>query len=283
MQWGLPHSLGHYVDFGSAVLTLALFPVDICLMRFQLYGSDLPDFAIDPVTAITTRCRNLSRPARPSRKANPVQSGYTPMSCSSHSDLTVETEAQQRVLRIALALNATMFIVGLIAGLLGQSSSLIADALDMLADAFAYAIALGAVGRSARFKAGTATLSGSLLLLLGVMVLLDVGRRALLGSEPESAVMMAVAFVSLLVNATVLRMLRRYREGEVHLRATWIFTRVDVIANIGVILSGLLILLTGSRFPDLVVGGAIGVYVVKEAIEILSEAREARAGEERDE
>jgi cation diffusion facilitator family transporter len=205
------------------------------------------------------------------------------MSCSSHSDLTVETEAQQRVLRIALALNATMFIVGLIAGLLGQSSSLIADALDMLADAFAYAIALGAVGRSARFKAGTATLSGSLLLLLGVMVLLDVGRRALLGSEPESAVMMAVAFVSLLVNATVLRMLRRYREGEVHLRATWIFTRVDVIANIGVILSGLLILLTGSRFPDLVVGGAIGVYVVKEAIEILSEAREARAGEERDE
>ena len=203
------------------------------------------------------------------------------MSCSSHSDLTVETEAQQRVLRIALALNATMFIVGLIAGLLGQSSSLIADALDMLADASAYAIALGAVGRSARFKAGAATLSGSLLLLLGVMVLLDVGRRTLLGSEPESAVMMAVAFVSLLVNATVLRMLRRYREGEVHLRATWIFTRVDVIANIGVILSGLLVLLTGSRFPDLVVGGAIGVYVVKEAIEILSEAREARAGEER--
>jgi cation diffusion facilitator family transporter len=198
------------------------------------------------------------------------------MSCSSHSDLTVETEAQQRVLRIALALNATMFIVGLIAGLLGQSSSLIADALDMLADALAYAIALGAVGRSARFKAGAATLSGSLLLLLGVVVLLDVGRRALLGSEPESAVMMAVAFVSLLVNTTVLRMLRRYREGEVHLRATWIFTRVDVIANVGVIFSGLLVLLTGSRFPDLVVGGAIGVYVMKEALEIPGEAREAR-------
>src|SRR3984893_5460710 len=203
------------------------------------------------------------------------------MSCG-HSDESTETEAQRRVLRIALVLNATMFIVGRVAGLLGQSSSLIADALDMLADASAYAFALGAIGRSARFKAGAATLSGSLLLLLGVMVLLDVGRRALLGSEPESAVMMAVAFVSLLVNATVLRMLRRYREGEVHLRATWIFTRVDVIANIGVILSGLLVLLTSSRFPDLVVGGAIGVYVVKEAIEILSEAREARAGEGRD-
>jgi cation diffusion facilitator family transporter len=204
-------------------------------------------------------------------------------SCGCHSDQSVETEVQRRVLRIALALNATMFVVGIVAGLLGQSSSLIADALDMLADASAYAIALGAIDRSARFKAGAATLSGSLLLLLGVLVLLDVGRRALLGSEPESLIMMAVAFVSFLVNANVLRMLGRYREGEVHLRATWIFTRVDVIANVGVMLSGLLVLLTGSRFPDLVVGGAIGIYVVKEAFEILSEAREARAGEERDE
>jgi Co/Zn/Cd efflux system component len=202
------------------------------------------------------------------------------MSCGCHSDQSVETEAQRRVLRIALALNATMFVVGIVAGLLGQSSSLIADALDMLADASAYAIALGALGRSARFKAGAATLSGSLVLLLGALVLLDVGRRALLGSEPQSLVMMPVAFASLLVNASVLRMLGRYREGEVHLRATWIFTRVDVIANVGVMLSGLLVLLTGSRFPDLVVGGAIGVFVVKEAIEILSEARKARAGEE---
>src|SRR5713226_3421175 len=196
-----------------------------------------------------------------------------------HSLQTVETEVQRRVLRIALALNATMFVVGIVAGLLGQSSSLIADAFDMLADASAYAIALGAVGRSARFKAGAATLSGSLLLLLGVLVLVDVGRRALLGSEPESLVMMAVAFVALVVNANVLHMLGRYREGEVHLRATWIFTRVDVIANVGVILSGLLVLLTGSRFADLIMGGVIGVYVVKEAFEILSEAREARAGE----
>ena len=168
-----------------------------------------------------------------------------------------------------------MFVVGSVAGVIGQSSGLIADALDMLADASAYAIALGAVGRNALFKAWAATLSGSLLLALGILVLLDVGRRALVGSEPESAIIVAVAFVSFLVNANVLRLLGRYREGEVHLRATWIFTRADVIANIGVMLGGLLVLLTRSRFPDLFVGGAIGIYVVKEAIEILSEAREA--------
>jgi cation diffusion facilitator family transporter len=226
-------------------------------------------------------CEFHSRPKAGAEHKMSVSSGQrgiiTRMSCGD-SDQSAETEAQRRVLRMAFVLNATMFIVGLAAGLLGQSSSLIADALDMLADASAYAIALGAVDRSARVKAGAATLSGSLLLVLGALVLLDAGRRALLGSEPESLVMMAVAFLSLLVNASVLRMLGRYREGEVHLRATWIFTRVDVIANIAVILSGLVVLLTGSRFPDLIVGAVIGVYVVKEAFEILSEAREATAG-----
>jgi len=47
------------------------------------------------------------------------------------------------------------------------------------------------------------------------------------------------------------------------------------------VLSGLLVLLTGSRFPDLVAGAGIGIYVIKEAIEILREAHEARVGEER--
>jgi Co/Zn/Cd efflux system component len=170
-----------------------------------------------------------------------------------------------------------MFIVGLVAGILGQSTSLIADALDMLADASAYTIALTAVGRSARFKAGAATLSGSLLLVLGLGVLVDVARRAFFGSEPESFVMIGVACISLVVNTTVLRLLGRFRKGEVHLRATWIFTRADVIANIGVIASGLLVLLLDSRYPDLVAGAAIGCYVVKESLEILREAREEKA------
>jgi cation diffusion facilitator family transporter len=197
-------------------------------------------------------------------------------SCGCHSDQGA-TDVERRVLRIALVLNAAMFIIGVIAGIVAQSTSLIADALDMLADASAYTIALTAVGRSARFKAGAASVSGSVLLVLGLGVLIDVVRRVFFGSAPESLIMISVACLSLAVNATVLRMLGRFREGEIHLRATWIFTRVDVIANIGVIASGLLVSLTGSRYPDLVVGTAIGVYVIKEAFEILGEAREAQA------
>lgn len=195
--------------------------------------------------------------------------------CGCH-EVETTTAAERRVLWIALALNLGMAVVGGIAGWLGESTGLLADALDMLSDATAYAIGLAAIGRAARFKANAALLSGSVLLLLGLGVLGEVGRRAWVGSEPVSGTMLAVASVSLVVNMSVLRMLRRFRSGDVHLRASWIFTRADVVANVGVIVSALLVLWTDSRYPDLVVGTLIGAYVVREAWEILGEARAAR-------
>jgi Co/Zn/Cd efflux system component len=182
---------------------------------------------------------------------------------------------QRRLLRIALAVNATMFVVGLVAGLVARSSGLIADSLDMLADASAYTIALLAIGRSDFFKARATRLSGALLLLLGIGVLADVARRGLFGSSPDGVVIIATASVAFVANATVLRLLARIRaEGE-HLNAAWIFTKVDVIANLAVVVSGILVLLTRFHVVDLIVGTAIGAYVIKEAVEILLLARKA--------
>ncbi len=189
----------------------------------------------------------------------------------------VETKAQRRTLWIALWLNAAMFFVETTAGLFAHSTGLVADGLDMLTDATAYAIALAAIGRSGRFKSNAATLSGTLLLLVGLGLLVDVVRRILWGGEPEGGWMIVIAGVALAVNVYVLRLLSRQRRDEVHLKAAWIFTRADVVANAAVILAGLAVLLTSLRYFDLVVGGAIALYVVKEALEILREARSSRA------
>jgi cation diffusion facilitator family transporter len=174
----------------------------------------------------------------------------------------------KKILIIALILNFIMFVIGLIAGIIAQSTGLIADSLDMLTDASAYSLALLAIGRSVRFKETSALVSGSFVFILGIAVLIDVGRRALLGSAPESAIIITIACISLLVNGVVLYLLRRFRDGEIHLHATWIFTRADVIANLGVILSGVLIVFTKSPYPDLIVGFAIALYIIKEAFEI---------------
>ena len=186
------------------------------------------------------------------------------------------SEAERRVLRFALGLNAMMFIVGAIAGLIAHSMGLIADSLDMLADAMAYGVALAAWSRTADFKASAARISGTLLLVLGIGILLGTLWRLVTGSNPDGVWMMGVAFVALLVNATVLRLLQRFRNGEVHLRATWLFTRVDVMANLAVIAAGVLVWLLHNSLPDLVIGVVISRFVIKEALGILRESRRAR-------
>lgn len=195
--------------------------------------------------------------------------------CGCHHE--AKNAQERKILTIALALNATMAVVGGIAGWIGQSTGLLADALDMLSDATAYAIGLVAIGRAASFKANAAMLSGAALLLLGLGVLFEVGRRVIYGAEPASGWMIGTAILSLIVNMAVLRMLAPLKSAEVHLRATWIFTRADVVANVGVILAGVLVLVLGSPYPDYGIGTLIGLYVVKEALEILADARKARS------
>lgn len=186
-----------------------------------------------------------------------------------------ETQEQRRTLTIALGLNAAMFVVEVTAGIVGNSMGLVAEGLDNLTDAAAYGIAMVAIRSSPIFKVRAANTSGSILLLLGIGVLIEVARRALNGEAPDGLLMLVVAAVSLAMNWTVLRMLAKYRDGDVHLRATWIFTRADVIANLALIASGLIVLWTGFRFVDLIVGAGIGLYVIKEATEILGDARKA--------
>lgn len=188
-------------------------------------------------------------------------------------------QAQRSVLWRALVLNAAMAVIGGLAGWLAQSTGLLADALDMLADAAVYVIALVAIGRSAGFKANAAAGSGVALTLLGLGLLFEVGRRALHGSEPQALWMLLVSLLSLAVNVSVLRMLTPMRDDAVHLGASWLFTRADVVANLGVIVSALVVALSGSRWPDLVIGLLIGLYVLKEAWGILARARAARREE----
>lgn len=187
-----------------------------------------------------------------------------------------ETTAQRNTLWVALILNAAMFVAEITAGLVFNSAGLVADGLDMLSDAAAYAISLAAIGRSDALKANSALFSGMMLLILGFGLILEVVRRFHAGSSPEGGWMIGVSLVALAVNVIVLRLLSRQRNHEVHLRAAWIFTRADVIANAAVILAGIAVVLTGIRYFDLTVGAAIGLYVVREAFEILREAQIAR-------
>lgn len=186
------------------------------------------------------------------------------------SDLQPDTaSADRRSLRIALVANVVMFIVGLIGWRIAHSTALLADALDMLADASGYAVAHWAVGRSKRDQQTAARWNGAMLMALGLSIIGEVIHRWFIPQEPAGALMVGFAALSLVVNGSVLRMLSKYRHApDPHLRATWIDTRADVWVNIGVLVSGAAIALTGYRVIDLFTGAAISIFVIHEGIEI---------------
>lgn len=188
-------------------------------------------------------------------------------------EIELEGREQTRVLVILLAINAVMFVVELSAGIIAQSAGLLADSLDMLADATVYGIALYGVGRAAAVKVRAAFVSGIFQIALALTIATDVVRRFVFGNDPESLVILVIGSIALLANVVCLTLIARHRNGEIHMRASWIFSKNDVIANIGVILGGALGYAFGSYLPDLIVGALIVLVVLRGGIAIVNDAR----------
>jgi len=194
--------------------------------------------------------------------------------CGCHNDL--EPEGQRKVLIILLLINGFMFLFEFVFGLLAESTGLVADSLDMLADAMVYGSAIYAIGKTAIAKANSAMLSGVLQMILGFGVIFEVIRRFLFGSEPISTLMIVISLFALAANIVCLVLLNKHKHGEVHMRATWIFSKNDVIANLGVITAGILVAYFESAVPDLIVGAIISSVVLRGSYQILREAINAR-------
>jgi len=187
-------------------------------------------------------------------------------------------KAQRRLLWTVLVLNGVMFFVEFIAGWLAQSSGLIADSLDMLADTLVYAVSLYAVGKAIKYKANAAIFNGTLQTVLALMVLADVLQRLIFGSQPNANMMLWVAGLALVVNVLCFALLYSSRNGDINIRASWICSRNDMLMNTGVISSALLVAQLDMAWPDLLIATVIALIVLRSAIRIIRDARAVKAG-----
>ncbi len=189
--------------------------------------------------------------------------------------LTEDTTGQRRLLTIVLLINAGLFVLEVVMGLLARSMGLIADSLDMLADALVYGMSLYAVGRAVTTKRTIARLSGYFQFGLAFFGLAEVLRRVLMPTEePSFGFMIGISLVALIGNVVSFIILQRNQDQEAHMQASRIFTANDVVVNLGVITAGLLVWLTNSPIPDLVVGALIFVVVARGAWRIVRLSRQ---------
>lgn len=192
--------------------------------------------------------------------------------------LDARNAAERRTLKWALGINFSQVIVAGAVGIVADSTGLLGAALDNLGDSAVYAVSLYAVGRTVAAKARAARLSGVLLIVLGLGLLGEVLRRFFAGAEPIGLAMIVTAVANAATNLLVLRLLRSHRQQGVHLKASWIFTTNDMLANAGIVASGVAVMIFKSPLPDLLIGLAVVGIVLKGGWDILKEVRAALRG-----
>lgn len=192
------------------------------------------------------------------------------------NDKACEIEAlrsrQSSTLKIVLGINAVMFAVELTAGLLASSVSLVADSLDMLGDALVYSFGLFVVARSARMKAISALLKGSIMAAFGLFVLGQAIYKIIVPQVPVFEAIGAVGLLALAANSVCLLLLWRHRADDINMRSVWLCSRNDIIANLSVLVAALGVWLTHSGWPDIIVGLALAVLFLRSALFVLRES-----------
>lgn len=187
---------------------------------------------------------------------------------------SVDPRRERRALLLAFGINVAFFFGEFVAGVLARSLGLVADALDMGADASVYALSLFAVGRSATRKRRLAATSGYLQLGLAIVGLAAVVRRFLVDAEPpDVSTMVVMSLLALAGNVATIVALHRVRSSEAHIQASWIFTANDIKVNLLVIVAAAAVAVTDSAAPDLITGAVIFVIVANGARRILAISR----------
>jgi len=190
-------------------------------------------------------------------------------------EVTALRESHARVLWMVLGINALMFVVEGTAGLLAHSTSLLADALDMLGDALVYGFSLFVLARSVRWQAGAALAKGGFILAFGLAVLGEAAYKVFHPVMPGVETMGIVGTIALAANIVCFSLLYRHRADNLNMSSTWLCSRNDLIANVGVLVAAGAAYLLASRWPDIVVGCIIAVLFLRSAFSVLRDAARA--------
>ncbi|HEX5825470.1 MAG TPA: cation diffusion facilitator family transporter [Candidatus Limnocylindrales bacterium] len=189
-----------------------------------------------------------------------------------------------RRLAAALAVSAGVLVVELVAGVASNSLALLADAGHMFADVVGMALSLGAIWIASRPRTAgrtfglyrleilAASVNAVVLLGIGVVVLVEAGRRLAEPPAVSSGVVMVVAAGALIANSFSLRVLGHGRRASLNVRAAYLEVLGDLLGSAAVLVAGLIIATTGWLPADAVASIVIAVLIVPRTVALLRDS-----------
>lgn len=196
-------------------------------------------------------------------------------------DITpVDTETTHKlklVLWVVFALNLGMFIIEFFFGLQARSSALMADSLDMFADAFVYGISLFVLNKGHFQQAKASMLKGGLMVALGLFVLAENIYKIIYPVLPSAEIISTLGLLALIANVICVVLLLKYRDKSLNVKSAWICSRNDAFGNIAVIIAGLLVAKFSSQWPDIIIGFGLAFVVIKSSFQIIASSKDELA------
>jgi cobalt-zinc-cadmium efflux system protein len=185
---------------------------------------------------------------------------------------------------VVLGLTLAFTAVEIVGGVLTGSLALLADAVHMLSDNVALALALLAVwlaGRPStpersfgyqRAEILAALANGVILVLLAVWIFVEAWGRLLNPPDVLAGWMAVVAGVGLAVNLAAAAILARAGHDTLNMRAALRHVIADALGSAGVLVAALVILVTGWRYADPLAGALIAVAVLASSWSVLRDS-----------
>ncbi len=192
--------------------------------------------------------------------------------CNHETTFDGTSKGFRKALWIVIFINATMFVVEMIAGSISGSQALKADALDFLGDTITYAISLLVIGMSLKVRATAALMKGISLALMGLWVFGSTIYQVLILDVPQAPIMGSIGFLALVANMASVLILVRYKDGDANVRSVWLCSRNDAIGNVAVLIAAILVFYTGSAWPDLAVAGVMAGLFLWSATQIVMQS-----------
>ncbi|WP_054531845.1 cation diffusion facilitator family transporter [Erythrobacter sp. SG61-1L] len=167
-----------------------------------------------------------------------------------------------RAFAIGVVLNSAFVAVEAIYGFFSGSMALVADAGHNLSDVLSLLIAWGASIMAARpasarytwgFKSSSilAALANAGLLLVAVgAIMIETLRRFVVPAEVEGTTMIVVAGIGVVINTATALLFMSGRKHDINIRGAFLHMAADALVSVGVVIAGILILLTGKSWID---------------------------------
>ncbi|MFI1914876.1 cation diffusion facilitator family transporter [Nocardia sp. NPDC020380] len=178
-------------------------------------------------------------------------------------------------LTLALGIALVFMVVEFAVAAITDSLALLSDAAHMLTDVVGIAMALSAILLAKRSKPTytrtfgyyraevlAALANAVLLFAVAIYVLYEAIRR--IGEPPEvpGVPVLVVGALGLAANIVSFLLLRTGAQESLNVRGAYLEVFADLIGSIGVLLSAAITLTTGWRYADMIIGVAIGFWVL---------------------